>query len=148
MKVNQEIVDVYEDIENLYTDFSSKYTEFDETSLDKGLMSLASNYAFIGAVLAYARYYKDTQEAEVESLEYTIRKQANDELTRLGQRATQHAVDTMTFSNDSLRLKREQVIQADLRYNLCKNLLGSISHLKDMLVQISSNRRSEVKLHN
>ena len=33
------------------------------------------------------------------------------------------------------------------KYNLAKNLVSSLDHQKDMLVQMSANKRAEIKLH-
>ena len=42
---------------------------------------------------------------------------------------------------------REELLEAQHRYNLARNMLTSLDHQKDMLVQMSANKRAEMKLH-
>ena len=41
---------------------------------------------------------------------------------------------------------REGLLEAQQKYNLAKNIINSMDHQKDMLVQLSANKRAEVKL--
>jgi len=38
------------------------------------------------------------------------------------------------------------VLNAQHRYNLAKNIVTSLDHQKDMLVQMSANKRAEIKM--
>jgi len=147
MEVSKDIQEVYDNIVDYYENLSTKYTVINESNLDESLMKLSSNCAFVGSIVAYAKFVEDTLESDLETLEFTIRKQSIDELNGKGIRATKDAIDSMTYSNTELTDAKEAHVLAVYKYNLCKNLLISITHQKDMLIQISSNRRAEVKLH-
>jgi len=42
---------------------------------------------------------------------------------------------------------RDEVLEAEHKYNLARNITTSLDHQKDMLVQMSANKRAEVRLH-
>ena len=42
---------------------------------------------------------------------------------------------------------REGVVDADTKYNLSRNIVSALDHQKDLLVQLSANKRAEMKLH-
>jgi hypothetical protein len=138
---------VYDRLHTSYTLIVEKYLRIDEDNIDGALIRHSADYAFMGAVAAYAKQQNDEFELELIKYEFTLRETKAKELTARGTRATKDAVDTATMSDSELLQKRKVQIEYTYKYSLAKNILNSMEHQKDMLVQISSNRRSEMKLH-
>lgn len=147
MNISPDIKATYEKLDVAYETLTENYLTINEDNISEALVKHSPNYAFMGAVTAYAKHMMDSKEIELEKLEFDLRKEAAEILKARGVRATKDAVDSETMSNPSLIASKEAVSESQFTYNLAKNILSSMEHQKDMLVQISSNRRSELKLH-
>ena len=141
-----DIQTTYERIEDTYMDITKRYLKVDELSLDKALLHHTGVYAFFGAVLAYAKRELDKASNLYEYEEATCREARRSELVKSGKKATDRALDayvkTVSGIKEKLRLKEE----CSYKYHLAKNIVNSLDHQKDMLIQISANKRAESKL--
>lgn len=142
-----DITKVYDSLDTAYEIIVKRYLTIDEDNIDAALIRHSADFAFMGAVTAHAKLLSDEFELELDKYEFSLRDTKSKELVSKGIRATKDAVDTATMSDPELLAKRKQQIRLAHKYNLSKNILSSMEHQKDMLVQISSNRRSEMKLH-
>jgi len=86
-------------------------------------------------------------ENKYEYEEAKTRENRREELKQAGQKATDRALDAYVKTVDLLREEQGTVEVATHKYHLAKNIVSSLEHQKDMLVQISANKRAEVKLH-
>lgn len=142
-----DIHETYNRIEELYLKITKDYMGFDESGIDEALLKHTAVYAFFGAVLAHAKRVVNREENDYEYEEAKVREERREELKSSGQRATDRALDAFVKTVPSLRDAQSKVQDASHRYNLAKNIVSSLEHQKDMLVQISANKRAEVKLH-
>ena len=69
------------------------------------------------------------------------------DLPSMGVKTTDKKVMAVVESSPLYRAARESVIEAELKYNLMRNLTESLKHRKDMLVQMSANSRKETDLY-
>ena len=56
-------------------------------------------------------------------------------------------LDDFVMSEPEFALYTKKVNDAQFKYTLLKGLVSSLEHKKDMLVQLSSNRRAETNLY-
>ena len=136
----------YERLEESYLDITKRYLKVDELTVDKALYQHTGVYAFFGAVQAYAKRELDKASNDFEYVEATCREARRSELVESGNKATDRALDahvkTLSAVKEKIRLKES----ASYKYLLAKNIVNSLEHQKDMLVQISANKRAESKL--
>jgi len=141
-----DIQTTYERLEDTYLDITKRYLKVDEINVDKALFQHTGVYAFFGAVLAYAKRELDKASNDFEYEEATCREARRAEMLESGKKATDRALDghvkTVSTVKEKLRLKEA----ASYKYHLSKNIVNSLDHQKDMLVQISANKRAESKL--
>jgi len=136
----------YTKLEETYLDITSKYLNIDERNIEKALLQHTGVYAFFGAVLAHAKKVLDTASNGLESTEARVREERRAELLDDGKKATDRALDAYVRTVGLVKEKESQKINAAHKYHLAKNIMNSLDHQKDMLVQISANKRAEVKL--
>tara|TARA_R100000458_G_scaffold9704_1_gene7686 strand:+ start:2191 stop:2631 length:441 start_codon:yes stop_codon:yes gene_type:complete len=142
-----DITEAYDNIKDLYLKFAKDYLSVSDQNMDVCLQKHTSIYAFFGAVLAHAKDVLNDAEADFEYQEALCREARRKELQESGQKATDRALDAYLKTVPSLREQSSVVREAQHKYNLAKNLVSSLDHQKDMLVQMSANKRAEIKLH-
>ena len=84
-------------------------------------------------------FERDREEAKV-------KEERRQELTEQGKKATDRALDSYVVTCASVAQAHLTHQEASHKYHLAKNILNSMDHQKDMLVQISANKRAESKL--
>jgi hypothetical protein len=136
----------YSKLSDTYLDITKSYLTIDDSNVEKALLQHTGVYAFFGAVLAHAKKKSNAVESEYEYEEAKIRESKRREMQEEGKRATDRALDAYVKTVEELRILKQSVNGADHRYNLARNIMHALDHQKDMLVQISANKRAEVKL--
>ena len=81
-----------------------------------------------------------------EYLQAKKREVRREELVQSGQKVTERALDGYVKTVPEVITQQTTVLECQHRYNLSKNILNSLDHQKDMLVQMSANKRAEAKL--
>ena len=142
-----DITEAYTNIKDLYLKFAKDYLTVSDQNMDVCLQKHTSIYAFFGAVLAHAKDVLNDTEAEFDYQEAIFREARRKDLQEKGMKATDRALDAYLKTVDALRQQAKYVREAQHKYNLAKNLVSSLDHQKDMLVQMSANKRAEIKLH-
>lgn len=142
-----DIQEAYEDIEDMYLKFTKQYLTITDDTMDVSLRQHTSIYSFFCAVLTHAKDELNEAEAEFDFLEATERERKRTELQGAGLKATDRALDAYLKTVASLRQQACIVRLRTRKQNLAKNLVSSLDHQKDMLVQMSANKRAEIKLH-
>ena len=84
-------------------------------------------------------FERDREEAKV-------KEDRRQELVEEGKKATDRALDSYVVTRPSVAQANLVHQEASHKYYLAKNILNSLDHQKDMLVQISANKRAESKL--
>ena len=141
-----DIEKTYFHLEDTYLDITKRYLKVDETTIENALFQHTGVYAFFGAVLAYAKRELDRAANNKEREEATVRECRRSELVVAGRKATDRALDAYVKTVDSVQDKEDRHQECAHRYHLAKNIINSLDHQKDMLVQISANKRAETKL--
>jgi hypothetical protein len=141
-----DITKTYENLEQSYLEITRQYLKVDETTLDKALYQHTGVYAFFGAVLAYAKNKMDEASSTLDHTEARVREERRAELLDSGKKATDRALDAYVKTVDEVQECVAAHRTCSHRYNLAKNIVNSLDHQKDMLVQISANKRAETKL--
>tara|TARA_R110000822_G_scaffold4598_1_gene19849 strand:+ start:710 stop:1150 length:441 start_codon:yes stop_codon:yes gene_type:complete len=142
-----DIQTTYNSLPEEYLNLAKNYLTVDEDSMDLAIKRHPSVFAFFGSVLSYAKRESDKLSTMLEMLEAKHMELRRAELTGQGTKATQGALQAYVLTITELIVLREELLEAQHRYNLARNMLTSLDHQKDMLVQMSANKRAEMKLH-
>jgi hypothetical protein len=141
-----DVYETYDNLEKTYLDITKKYLRLDESSVDRALLQHTGVYSFFGAVLAHAKMRMDSASTDLERTEARVRETRREELLGSGKKATDRALDAYVRTVDEVQAAEDSYKECSHKYHLAKNIMNSLDHQKDMLVQISANKRAETKL--
>lgn len=79
--------------------------------------------------------------------EATVMEGRKADLIKRGEKSTQGGLNSYILTVPKLISMRKDSVDADRSYNLAKNIVSSLDHQKDLLIQLSANKRAEIKLH-
>ena len=139
-------IETYNSLENKYLTISKEYLEITEDNMDEALQNHTALYAFFGAVLAYAKKVYNSAEITFEYAEAEVKESRREFLLSQDKKVTEAALSAHVLTLDSIKDLKSQVLESQHKYNLAKNIVTSLDHQKDMLVQMSANKRAEKKL--
>lgn len=142
-----DIEKTYDTLVEEYLTLTKSYLSVDEVSMDLAIKRHPSIFAFFGSVQAYAKKKSDWLSMRLEMGEAKHMEIRRAELVGKGTKATQGALSAYVLTVQELIDLRAEVLEAQHKYNLAKNMVTSLVHQKDMLVQMSANKRAEVRLH-
>ena len=145
--MNKTVKEAYESIEEDYLKISKEYLQLNESDIESALIRHSATFAFFASVLTYAKRKTDLMSIQLETAEAVCMEAKRKELTEAGAKTTQGALNSYILTVPDLVDMRELQVKAVTRYNLAKNIVSSLDHQKDMLVQLSANKRAEIKLH-
>ena len=145
--MNQNVKEAYESLEEDYMKISKDYLSLDESNVEEALLKHTSIYAFFSSVLTYAKRVKDLKSITLETAEARTMDDKREKCVRLGEKITQGALNNYILLVPELVKLRKRLVNADTKYNLAKNITSALDHQKDLLVQLSANKRAEMKLH-
>ena len=143
-----DIHETYNRLEETYLDITKQYLQVSESTIDQRLFQHTGIYAFFGAVLAHAKQKMDEASNNLDREEATTREFRRSELLEEGKKATDRALDGYVKTVPSVQQSQTKQRECAHSYHLAKNIINSLDHQKDMLVQISANKRAESKLIN
>mgnify|MGYP003646389851 CR=1 FL=1 len=145
MNKAQTLLEVFDDLtwEN-YVDIADTITLFNEHEIDTEMARQASVYSYYQGLLSISKQKLD--DANLTLTQYTAmtRKEKKDASSV---KLTAKDLDDYVESRDTFRVHTKSVNDAQFKYTLLKGLVSSLEHKKDMLVQLSSNRRAETNLY-
>ena len=145
MNKSQSLLEVFEDLtwEN-YVDIADSVTQFDKHEIDTELARQASVYSYYQGLLSISK--KNLDDANLTLTQYTAltRKEKKDSSSV---KQTAKDLDDFVESRDTFHVHSKAINDAQFKYTLLKGLVSSLEHKKDMLVQLSSNRRAETNLY-
>tara|TARA_R110000824_G_scaffold61487_3_gene163522 strand:- start:798 stop:1241 length:444 start_codon:yes stop_codon:yes gene_type:complete len=140
------IKEIYDNIEDSYMDITKKYIAISETNFQEAMGNLPSSFAFFAGVMAYAKKEVDRTHLMFETKEAEMRESRREELLQKGQKATDRALDAYLKTQPELQTLQRGIMSKAHKYNLCKNIVSSLDHQKDIIIQLSANKRAEAKL--
>jgi len=142
----KDILETYEKLTEHYIPLVKKFVEIDESDVNKTMVEHSAYFAFFGAVLAHAKKIQDMLSTKLDMSEAKHKELRRVELTAKGQKVTESHLSSYVLVVPDLIEMRAELLDAQQKYNLAKNIVNSMDHQKDMLVQLSANKRAEVKL--
>ena len=128
-----------------YVDIADAVTRFDKHNIDDELMRQASVYSYYQGLLSLSKKYLD--DANLELTKYTAQTRKEHKSHSFPKKLTAKDLDDFVESDEDFSLYTKVVNEASFKYTLLKGLVSALDHKKDMLVQLSSNRRAETNLY-
>ena len=140
--------DLLEALEDLtwdnYVDIADGITQFNKHEIDNELTRQASVYSYYQVLLSVAK--KRLDDANLDLTKYMAQTR-KDKKAATAAKQTAKDLDDFVESSDEFAVYTKKVNDASFKYTLLKGLVSSLEHKKDMLVQLSSNRRAEANLY-
>ena len=145
MNKSQSLLEALTDLswEN-YVDLADAVTQFDKHEIDEEMARQSSVYSYYQGLLSVAKNKLDTAQLNLTTYMATTRK---DKKASTPVKQTAKDLDDFVESSSEFAEYTERVNSASLKYTLLKGLVSALDHKKDMLVQLSSNRRAETNLY-
>lgn len=145
MNKSQTLIAAYDDLtwEN-YVDIADSITTFDKHAIDDEMTRQASVYSYYQGLLSVAKNHLD--EASLCLTTYTAHSRKDQKGATVAKQTAKDLDDFVEASEGFLHYSRD-VVDAQFKYTLLKGLVSALDHKKDMLIQLSSNRRSETKMY-
>lgn len=146
MNKSQTLIAAYDDLnwEN-YVDIADSITTFDKHAIDDEMTRQASVYSYYQGLLSIAKKALDVANLNLTVFTATARKNQKGATVA---KQTAKDLDDFVESSEGFVGFSQDVTEAQFKYTLLKGLVSALDHKKDMLVQLSSNRRSETKMYN
>tara|TARA_R110002074_G_scaffold115323_1_gene246153 strand:- start:613 stop:1053 length:441 start_codon:yes stop_codon:yes gene_type:complete len=127
-----------------YVDIADGITQYDKHAIDDEMTRQASIYSYYQGLLSLAKKRLDDANLELTKFMAQTRKEKK---ASTAAKQTAKDLDDFVESSSEYQVYNEKVNEASFKYTLIKGLVSSLDHKKDMLVQLSSNRRSETNLY-
>ena len=145
MNKAQNLLEALEDLtwEN-YVDIADSVTQYDKHEIDTEMARQASIYSYYQGLLSVAKNRLDEANLSLTKFSAIARKEKKSTSTT---KQTAKDLDDFVMSEPDFALYTKKVNDAQFKYTLLKGLVSSLEHKKDMLVQLSSNRRAETNLY-
>jgi len=146
MNKAQSLLEAFEDLtwEN-YVDIADAVTQFDKHEIDAELARQASVYSYYQGLLSMSK--KNLDEANLTLTTYMAQTRKDKKTRSYPKKLTAKDLDDYVESSDEYSMYSKEVTDASFKYTLLKGLVSALDHKKDMLVQLSSNRRAETNLY-
>jgi len=142
----QNLLEAFDDLtwEN-YVDIADGVTQFDKHEIDTEMARQASVYSYYQGLLSIAKRKLD--EANLDLTKYAAQARKEHKSYSFPKKLTAKDLDDFVESSSEFEVYTISVNDAQFKYTLLKGLVSSLEHKKDMLVQLSSNRRAETNLY-
>ena len=130
-----------------YIEISQAISFIDETKINSELAESATRYTYWSGLLAMAKKNLDDAKLKFDQHVAIMSEEARADLPAKAIKVTDKKVMAVVESKPLYGAARESVIEAELKYNLMRNLTEALKHRKDMLIQLSANSRKETDLY-
>jgi hypothetical protein len=140
-----ELIESLEDFtwEN-YKDISDALVQFNEYEVENEMFRQASIYSYYYGLMSMAKKMVGERNVQLTRFMSKLRKEAKRE-SRV--KLTAKDLDDRVFTNDQYLARQTAVDDAVFKYELLKGLVRALEQKKDMLQQVSANKREETKLY-
>tara|TARA_Y100001938_G_C7961130_1_gene364369 strand:- start:379 stop:819 length:441 start_codon:yes stop_codon:yes gene_type:complete len=141
----QTLLEALEDLtwEN-YVDIANELTRCDKHEIDDEMARQASIYSYYQGLLSVAK--RNLDEASLVLTKYCAQTR-KDRKEGCSVKQTAKDLDDYVESSDEFQVYNREMNEAQFKYTLLKGLVSSLEQKKDMLVQMSSQRRAETNLY-
>ena len=141
----QELIETLDDFtwEN-YKDISDALVSFSDHAVEDEMFRQASIYSYYYGLMSVAK--KTVNQRSLQLTRYTaqLRKTAKLESST---KLTAKDLDDLVLSEDQYLARQTLVDEATFKYEMIKGLVRALEQKKDMLQQVSANKREETKLY-
>lgn len=127
----------------VYVNLSEDLTKINTLSIDDELARQATVFSYYAGLYEHAKRDSEIIEIELDEERAAARIRAQSECEAAGKRPTANILDSYVNSDADCSALSRKLTDSKYRLGLLKSLMSSLSHKKDMLVQISANQRSE-----
>jgi hypothetical protein len=142
---HKSLENLYETIDwEIYVNLCNELTSIDETDIEGELSKQSTLYSYFTGLLAYADNEVDKFETFYNQLESMTKESLYSASTK---KLTVAQMESAIGSNEELYSQRLKLIGLEYKAKLFSGLVRSLSQRKDMLVQISSNKKAENKMY-
>jgi hypothetical protein len=141
----QELIETLDDFtwEN-YKDISDALVSFSDHAVEDEMFRQASIYSYYYGLMSVAK--KTVNQRSLQLTRYTaqLRKTAKFESST---KLTAKDLDDLVLSEDQYLERQTLLDEATFKYEMIKGLVRALEQKKDMLQQVSANKREETKLY-
>ena len=140
-----ELIESLEDFtwEN-YKDISDALVKFNEYEVENEMFRQASIYSYYYGLMGMAKKMVNERSLQLTRYQAKLRKEAKfQSKTKL----TAKDLDDLVLSEDQYQARQTLLDEATFKYELLKGLVRALEQKKDMLQQVSANKREETKLY-
>lgn len=131
----------------LYIDLSEDLTKVNTMRIDEELGKQATIFSYYSGLFEYAKKDCEILEIELTQAMADARMVAQRECEAKGTRPTANILDSYVNSDSIYKELSLKLTECKYKLGLLKSLMNSLSHKKDMLVQISASQRDEKKIY-
>ena len=117
--------------------------KINEGNLDQRLEQHSSMLGFFNCVLAYAKKMLEKENLSLQILSAKCKEERRDSVTK---KIPAHEMQDYIDAQDEITEQKSKIVTAEYKYNMAKGIVSALTSQKDLLVQISSNRRHEQRL--
>jgi hypothetical protein len=128
-----------------YFDIAEETTRVDPHNLEDSMVRQSSIYASYSTMACMAKVDMEKANRGLEKFAAMTRKQMKSESST---KMTAKDLDDAVFSHSDYDEYNDKYLDAKQKYEFLKGLVMSLTHKKDMLIQLSSHQREEKKLFN
>ena len=127
-----------------YKDISDAVVKFDELSIDNEMFRQASIYSYYYGLMGAAKKRMNDLDTELVRLQSTLRRDYKDASTT---KLTAKDLDDLVYAHAEYIEAVKNCNDAAFKYELLKGLVRALEQKKDMIQQVSANKREETKLY-
>ena len=140
-----ELIESLEDFtwEN-YKDISDALVQFNEYEVENEMMRQASVYSYYYGLMGMAKKMVNERSLQLTRFMSKLRKEAK---SSSSVKLTAKDLDDLVFADDQYHARQTALDDAIFKYELLKGLVRALEQKKDMLQQVSANKREETKLY-
>tara|TARA_R100000789_G_C2938170_1_gene131241 strand:+ start:145 stop:582 length:438 start_codon:yes stop_codon:yes gene_type:complete len=131
---------------NNYKDISDALSCFDDGMIDEEMMRQATLYSYYYGLMSVAKRQMNNESTALTHFASQLRKEAKNHTPGI-KKLTAKDLDDLVFGDEDYRAKDIKLNDATFKYELLKGLVRSLEQKKDMLQQVSANKREEIKLY-
>ena len=127
-----------------YKTISDAVVKFDEYIIDNEMFRQASIYSYYYGLMGAAKKQVNDLDADIARLSAKLRSGYKHSATG---KLTAKDLDDLVLADDSYQMALTEVNDATFKYELLKGLVRALEQKKDMLQQVSANKREDTKLY-
>ena len=127
-----------------YKDISDALVNFTDHGVEDEMFRQASIYSYYYGLMSKAKRMLNESSVEITRYAANLRKVSKRESST---KLTAKDLDDIVFGDDYYSELQSSVDEATFKYEMLKGLVRALEQKKDMLQQVSANKREETKLY-